>query len=293
MNYDKEWSYDRIFGTLTGINNGVPIIVKDAEVYESSNWVPYTQCQTKYPIQRKLLPTECVMDFDKVTDIQVTLITNYLKSTGIKFNAWKSSNTGMHVHFFCNVTNKYEKIELVHIVSSRVEELFGVKNDINPMRQEFIRCEYSYHPKKGTQKLPLYLGINPLFYVNSFPHEIMSIVAKNVPKLDENGRPIIKNLPKSLENPPKCVRYILSNRFTDGRKRLLFALAGWYKNLIPDEEILKLLKEWAQKQDMNISDYKIRATIRSTNGTVGCRYRHLLLEELGHETGCENKKIYK
>ncbi len=289
VQFNDEWNEQNYLGTLAAINNGAPIEVKDATVYESSKWVPHTELTVPYPIQRKILKHECVLDFDNVTDLQVTMIVQYFQQSEMKFNAWRSSNTGLHIHFFANVYGKYQKIMLAKIVASRIEELYGVKNDIQPMHHGFVRCEYSVHPQKNIQKVPVWCGINPLFPINTFPTEILQKINKNAPKLDENGRPIVENAPKSLENPPKCVRYILSNRFIDGRKRLLFVLTSWYKNLLPDEEIFQILKDWARRQELSISDYKIRTTIKSTNGTAGCTYRHMVLEELGHDPQCGKK----
>lgn len=284
--YIKEWYHTNFLKTLSDINCA-PIEVKDATVYESPKWVEYDKRFYKFPIQRRILKNECVLDFDKVTDITAEMIVKYMKETGMKFNAWRSSKNGLHIHFFTNVVGKFHKIKLVEIISSRIDELFGVKNDINPMRQEFIRCEYSVHPQKDEIKTPLWLGINPLFPENEIPYNILKVIEQNLTPLDDKGNLIVKSPQKSLENPPKCVKYILSNAFADGRKRLLFALASWYKNLLPDEEILKILKTWAKRQGMIISDYKIRAIIRSTNGTAGCTYRHMLLEELGHDPQCK------
>lgn len=286
--FKNEWGTAEFFNTLCGINGGHPVMVKDSLCYESSKWAPHPNRAYEFPVQRKLLKNECVLDFDDVYDASAEIILNYLRSTGLKFNAWRSSDTGVHIHFFANVSGKYHKIQLVEIVASRLYELFGVKNDINPMRHEIIRCEYSMHPQKKRKKLPMWCGINPVFPDNIFPQEILNTIEKNVPPLDENGYPIVKNAPKSLDNPPKCIKYIMTNRFVDGRKRLLFVLASWFKNLVPDEEILEILKEWSTKQGMSIPTYKIRTTIKSTNGTAGCKYRHYVLEELGHDPRCKN-----
>jgi len=88
---------------------------------------------------------------------------------------------------------------------------------------------------------------------------------------------------------PKCMRYILSHQFSDGRQRMLFTIVSWYKaNGYSDKDNVRFASEWARRQGLNIPTGKIWASVKSTNGSVGCNYRHGLLEEIGVDIGkCE------
>ena len=255
-------------------------LYKNSQVYNSPDWRDWNDLTVDYPVQRKLTRGECVFDLDHVSEVQKSLIPMWLKETGLKFEAWESGPEGLHIHFWTDVYGKHQKKKLVQILSKKVEEIFGVKNDLGPMGHGHIRTENSFHPKKGYQKKFLMSTINIIIPINEISADIRALL----PHCDikpfrgknraENGK------------MPKCMKYILSHQFADGRERLLFVIASWYKaNGVDDKDNVALCSEWATTNSKFISQRKIWSTVKSSNGTVGCNYRHNLLEELGVDIG--------
>lgn len=250
---------------------------KNSNIYESSDWRDWRDLTT-FPVQRELTRRECVFDLDDVTSLHMTLIPNYLKETGLKFIAWQSGPNGMHIHFWTQIVGKQSKKALVKYMASKLEEMFGIKNDLGPMGQGIIRCEESKHPNKGYQKTHLMTNLSPLFPINEIPPSVLEKVSDLEPT---EGQMKPRNTVRDGKIPT-CMKYILSHQFSDGRKRLLFIVVSWWKgNGNSEQEIFKLCREWAIKQNWSISNRTIWSTIKSTNGKVGCTYRHTLLEELG------------
>lgn len=263
--------------------SGYQPLYKNSLQYESADWRAFKDLTVKEPVQRKLTPTECVMDLDHVSEMDMVIIPNWLKSTGMKFIAWQSGPNGMHIHFWANVYGKEAKKQLTDFFASKLEEKFGVKNDLLPMGHGHIRAENSIHPEKGYRKEMLMLNINVVDPINHIPPQItekLINVSVNIP----TGNNTIRN-----GKVPKCIRYMLSHQFSDGRERMLFAIASWYKaNEYTDDENMQECLEWCKRQNYMISPHKIKATINSSTGKVGCRYRHNLLEDIGVDIGkCE------
>lgn len=245
---------------------------KNSLDYASRDWRPYSELTVDYPIQRKLYSNECVLDLDKISKGLKMSICKWLDANGLKFTAWESSDEGLHIHFFCNYSSHEAKVEIVKRVGNNIYNHFNVQNDINPMRQEFIRAEFSFKPMRKAQKRLFYHNRPILFAINFF---------FNVP-ISAPNRPIsnIKNSLDSQGRMPQCMRYILSHRFTDGRKRLLFVVASWYK-ANGYEDVVGRSLDWARKQDLFIGKGTVESIVKSTNGQVGCSFRHQILEELG------------
>jgi hypothetical protein len=260
---------------LEMIDSGLPLY-KNSKSYESSDWRDYKDLTEPQPVQRKLTLHECVFDLDHVAPIHFESIPEWLKITGLKFIAWKSGHEGIHIHFWTDIHGKYQKKQLVEIMARKIEERFGVKNDLGPMGHQHIRAEYSYHPQKGYQKVLLFDNLNELFPINHIPVELKSQIDA-IDTAPVKGKVGMRN-----GCSPTCIKYILSHQFADGRNRLLFAVVSWFKaNGLSDQEVFDKAYEWSKRQGGRLYPRFIWATIRSNNGTVGCTYRHAVLEELG------------
>jgi hypothetical protein len=258
------------------------ILYKNSLQYESSDWRTLDNLIIITPIQRKLFTSECVFDFDGISDTQLERIIGWLEFTGLKFSAWRSSETGVHIHYFTDVYGKEAKKQLVKHMSSKLEDKWGVENDSGPMGHDCIRAEYSIHPIKNYQKRLVFSNITIVNPINIIPDEIKAKITNYTPT-EISGISGVKD-----GKSPKCMRYILSNTFSDGRKRLLFTVVSWYKGSgLTDKEVYDASYKWAKSQNLSISGRMIWAFIYSSNGTVGCRYRHNLLEELGVDINCE------
>ena len=258
------------------------ILYKNSAQYESRDWLPLKMITVANPVQRKLLANECVFDFDNIDEEKANLICAWLKDAQLKFIAFMSSPTGLHVHFFCDIFKQDQKKTLVRIMSRKIEELFNIKNDINPMNQQFIRSELSIHPKKNVTKRQIFCNINQIDYINFIPIELKNQLSESMEYVGAS----VSGSDKGLA--PKCIKFITSNSFADGRMRLIFVLASWYiGSKKSKQETFTLLKTWCKKQNYNVSSSKLWATIACSEGRVGCRYRHELLEDLGFDVKCD------
>lgn len=258
---------------------GVPSIYNDSTKYNHQNWTTLEYCQSDFPVQRKLTKFECVFDLDDVSEWNIQTIPRWLKEIGFKFIAWQSGPNGLHIHFWTDLSGKEAKKKITRLMAKNLEDKFGIKNDLGPMGHEHIRTEFSYHPVKGYQKTFIMSNISPLYSKNELSDEMKKKVADKTISLPTT------NYNNGIRDgkTPKCIRYILSNKFADGRERLIFTLVSWYKGSgLDDDQILTKIEEWCQSQDYYMSKNNILAKIRSSAGRVGCRYRHELLEELGH-----------
>jgi hypothetical protein len=257
------------------VNDIEQVLYKDSMVYNSNKWKPLSECITSFPVHRKLTVYECILDLDNVAPTHFETIPQYLNETGLKFIAYKSSNSGMHIHFWCDVFGKNEKRMLVEHIASKLEMIFGVKNDILPMGHGFIRAEYSFHPVKNTQKVPIYYNISELEYVNHIDNDLRSRI--NINTCSEQ---VVSTTGGDLTT---CMKYILSHSFVDGRDRLLFAIISWYKSDGKSaHDTVEIAWNWCKKQpNFVISKSALYAKYNSTSGTVGCKWRHAILNELG------------
>ena len=262
--------------------NKEPSLYNDSKVYNEQNWKHLPDCTLKFPIQRKLGKYECVFDLDDVSEWNIQMIPKWLKEIGFKFIAWQSGTNGLHIHFWINLANKEAKKATVMLMAKNIETKFGIKNDSAPMGHGHIRTEFSIHPTKGYKKTHIMTNLTPLFYVNELSFKMKKKVAN-----------ICSYEPQSTNNSmskdgktPKCIRYMLSNTFSDGRERIIFSLISWFKaSGLDNFDILVKIKEWCEKQNYIISDNVINSKINSSQGRVGCRFRHQLLEDLGHDIG--------
>lgn len=259
--------------------NGEPLLYKHSATYEGSEWVEAGKCHTYYPIQRKLGARECVFDLDHVSRAAMVQIPKWLDAIDFKYQAWQTSADGMHIHFWTEVEGKERKKVLVEEMSKKFEERFGVKNDLGPMGHGHIRTEGSVHPEKGTTKTLLSSNLRRLFFINDLTPSVREKVFKFEPS---DPSKLISNAGERDGKCPTCMKYILGHRFADGKKRLMFCVASWYKGSgLDDKAAAKKTWEWCQSQGSFINYSKVWATIHSSNGTVGCRFRHSLLEEIG------------
>jgi hypothetical protein len=251
---------------------------KNSLTYASADWRDFEALSVTWPVHRKLTVHECVFDLDHVSQAQMSAIPEWLKAQGLKFIAWKSGPEGMHIHFWTKFTGKEIKKALVNIMAKPIENMFGVVNDALPMGHGHIRTEFAWHPTKGYQKILLMDTVSELFPFNDIPEHIKDKV-KHVCELPIT--PTGKTGSKDGKMPT-CIKYILSHQFADGRNRLLFVVVSWFKGSgLSDDEIYTRAHEWAKRQGGRLYPQFIWSTIRSSNGTVGCNYRHALLEELG------------
>lgn len=267
---------------LTDVDENI-VLFKNAEHYVSVDWRPFKFLDVCHPIQRKLTTRECVFDFDGVTDTQVDFIITQLTQFGLKFNAWRSSSNGLHVHFWTDVRGKMAKKSLVRLFAQKLETILGIKNDLQPMMQEMIRSEWSIHPKKGVEMILIHDNIPRIDPINIIPDEIKKKVISNY---DDgiSGRGLTGSRKGEL---PSCMRYIMSHKFTDGRKRLLFVVLSWFKGSgFSDGEVVDATYEWCVRQGLKVSKGHLRRILGSNTGSVGCRYRHELLETLGIDINC-------
>lgn len=271
--------------------NGEPLLFKHSNNYESKDWVYVNKCCTFYPVQRKLGTKECVFDLDHVSPAAMKQIPLWLESIGFKFQAWKTSTDGMHIHFWTPIEGKFRKKTLVQELSKKIEEMFNVKNDLGPMGHNHIRTEWSKHPRKGTVKVPLSGALSRLFFENDIDSTTREKVFKSEPS---DPSKLKSNSGVRDGKCPTCIKYIMSHQFVDGRQRLMFVVASWFKSSCngDDKEATRLTWEWIKSQNIMIPYSKVWSTVKSSNGTVGCRYRHDLLEELGIDMShCSWEKI--
>ena len=267
------------------INDIEPVLYKDSLVYHSKNWKPYNQCINDFPVHRKLTMYECIFDLDGLSSMHFKTIPEYLNETGLKFIAFKTSNNGMHIHFWVDIYGKHQKKALVEHMSQSIETIFGVKNDILPMGHGFIRAEYSFHPIKNTQKVPIFYNISDLDYVNNIDKKLRDKVTGVEFNVSETHS-------ISGGNLTTCMKRILGGVWADGRDRMLFAIISWFKaDGKSDKEICDIAYKWSKKQPgFYISKGTIYAKIKSSTGKVGCTYRHAILEELGEDmSGCKRE----
>lgn len=253
-------------------------LFKNSDSYESKDWRKWEEVTVSRPVQRKLTRRECVFDLDDVAPIHFEMIPHFLKETGLKFIAWKSGPTGMHIHFWTQVTGKEQKRQVVKYMSTKIEELFGVKNDLKPMGHECIRTEGSIHPFKKYEKTFLTSNISTLFPINDLPDSLI----EKVGEIDLSAGQITPNNHSIDGKKPSCVKYILGHKFNDGRERMIFSLISWFKaeGLTP-KEIFDNVYSWCKEQNYTISPRVIQSKIHSNSGKVGCAFRHEILEELG------------
>lgn len=257
-------------------------LFKDSEQYDSKRWVQRQECVTERPIQRMLSEHECVLDYDNTSLPQQQELLDWLDEIEFKYEAWMSSPTGLHIHFFTPLTGRDKKMAMVSYVSQKIYEKFLMMNDENPMSQGFIRAEHSIHPKKRFEKILLRAKIPRLFPMN----ELTPTVMQKVFEMSSTGAPMsISNSGLKGNKCRTCMNYILSNKFSDCRKRLMFTVASHFvAQKLPKSECLHLTWQWA-KQQGGITYSEVYASVNSSSGRVGCNMRHKLLEEAGVDIG--------
>lgn len=261
-----------LFKTLEELHGD--ILYKNAEIYASSDWRKFRDLD-KYPVQRQLGELECVFDLDNVSEYHMIMIPQWLNDGGFKFNAWKSSETGMHIHFMTQIRGKENKKALVKLLAKKLEDKFGVKNDLGPMGHNVIRMEYGVHPTKKTQKTLLFNNCGTLFPINEIDDAVLAQIEMDRPAVQANSG-------ERGGKIPSCIKYILSHKFADGRERLTFTLISWFKGSgRTDTETHALVFDWCKKQNYNINSRLLWSKVKSCTPRVGCRYRHDLLQELG------------
>ena len=259
-------------------NIGASVLYKNSYSYNCPDWREFEDLTVANPVQRKLAPNECVLDFDGIDDMTAQLLPQYLTDKGFRHITWRSSSTGIHVHFFTQYTSKSIKKAIVNMVAEPLERRFGLVNDIMPMGHGHIRCEWGFHPEKGEQKKFVASNIGTLFYENY-------IDAKDLPKVSSNQATSAQNgaLIGTVKGKiPTCMKYILGTKLSDGKKRLFFAVVSWYKATGGSkDEVAALVRSWSEMQGQQWSVKQFNATWNSCAGSVGCKFRHQILEELG------------
>jgi len=262
-------------------------IFNNSTIYQEQKWLPLDCCDVEFPVQRKLTNFECVFDIDHVSEMDMIMIPRWLNDIGFKFIAWASGPEGLHIHFWTDIQGKEAKKNVTSIMAKNIEEKFGVLNDLGPMGHGHIRAEFSMHPIKGYKKTFIMSNISPLFYKN----ELSTSMRKKVSELSSSDLILTTNSSEVNGKSPKCIRYMLSHQFSDGRERIVFSLVSWWKDSgLTDDEIFDNTIDWCNKQNYTMSPSMIKAKIRSSGGKVGCRYRHNLLEEIGYDVGKCNWK---
>lgn len=271
---------DELLKTLDDID-GLPLF-KNSRIYESNDWREFSSLTTDAPVQRKLTAHECVFDLDHVAPIHFETIPQFLTESAFKYIAWKSGPEGMHIHFWTNITGKEAKKKLTELMAQKLEEIFGVKNDLGPMGHGHIRCEFSFHPKKDYQKVFLRANLSTLFPFNDInPNLLQKVLSNDLKSPLKTGKVTAVN-----GKIPTCMKFILENHFSDGRERLLFSLISWNKaSGMTDDENYKSALEWCNKQNYKAGHRALWAKVKSSGGKVGCTYRHSILEEIGCDIG--------
>lgn len=245
--------------------------------YVSKDWRFRKELTVDTPVQREILPNEIVADFDNISEENAKKVFSYFLKSNYLFAYFKSSDTGMHIHFFCNVRNKHNKFGVLKLIEEDIN-IKDVKIDAQVVKRGIIRAENSIHPEKKTKKTLVYSNVSLFNYINELPVEMLI--------KSSNFRPQVVTRHTSDETP-KCVKFILSNTFSDGRQRLVFLLSSWYKGQgLNESEVFTKVKEWTDRQNYNLSDYVIKSTIQSSQGCMTCSGRHELLSELGFDVMC-------
>jgi hypothetical protein len=239
--------------------------------YQGKDWRPKHEC--RYYVNRKLCLKEIVADYDGIDiDIKQKII-NWYKDSGFKFAAYSSSDSGLHIHFFTQLVNKYHKKQFL----AYIQKKSGFKVDDGPIMRGWIRAEDSIHPRKGCKKELIYSNLRPFFYTNELDDSIIQkVISQPTQELD-----ISKIKPE--KNKPRSIKLMENNVFANGRKRIMFCLISWYvSQKKTNDEVYALITEWMSKQpNCYIPNSMIYGSIHSSKGAVRDSYRIKLLKELG------------
>lgn len=270
--------------TIIRVVSGYTPLYKNSLQYECKDWREYEKLDVYPPVQRELCRNECVLDFDNVSAIDKQVICDYYKNAGLKFWAWESSESGLHIHFWVDIIGKQAKKKLVAELTRGARETLGIACDIQPMSHGVIRAEHSASPKHGFIKREFMQNLPVLNPINNLSPQMKQLVMTD----EEAAKHAVGRVGAKNGKAPKCVKYMLSHQFTDGRVRILFALISFWKaSKVNDIDILSNATAWCQTQKYYYPKGKLIACIKSSNGRVGCAYRHSLLEELGVCVDCQ------
>lgn len=245
----------------------------ESQTYIGKTWKLKKDC--KYYTNRKLIDTEIVADFDKLNDFYVDYIKicSILEEIKLKFWVYQSGLQGLHVHFFTKFTDKLQK----KIILELLEQKVGYSIDKNPTNAGVIRAEGSVHPTKKFKKVLLYTNVHPKAYLSTlfYFNTLDTITIKKLFRI--KPQEVVRD---DIDNP-KTIQIMLKHKFIDGHKRIMFCLVSYYKNKLSDEDIYTKIKDWVRYQDTFIPDIQIKASIKSSKGSVRDSYRIKLLQELG------------
>lgn len=168
------------------------------------------------------------------------------------------------------------------------------KVDLQLTGKHMIRMEYSVHDKTNKPK-SLLVEIRGVG-TNELPQPVLQ-------RFYYIKQRMMARLPKSLKSTKEkqCVRFFLSNKFTDGRKRIMFVLIKNLMQRYTRAEVRKIMNDWNKEvQHCHIQDRVISSAISTAyaNGQMikvapRCSYIKQVLLELGRKDVCKGCRYDK
>jgi len=264
------------------------------------------------PNQRQILPDEVVFDIDvenhslENEDVGLKLANKILKrmeKEGVKASLWFSGGSGYHLHCFFPEMMKYSKPHR-KILRRLVLRHFGIgylkpthPAHVCMVPKTLIQLENEIHRKNHGFKKWVG-GYKPeLTWDNKLPEWVLERFERVKNKVWLR----IKKPYLAVGGEPNCIKALLSNDFLDkkdGRKRVVFILASYYKRVgLSEREILQKLEDYNSYQLNNyLKESYLKSVAKTVNGSISCKYIKSFLSEfslLGVCEGCKNKLVPK
>jgi len=270
------------------------------------------------PNHREILYFEVVIDVDSETKeagkMHADVIEQILNQSQYKYKRWYSGGTGQHFHLnfrllaMKNLCQNYSvgEIRLAILKYIIPKELLTVQNShICLHNKTLIQIEYMAHRKGQVKTL-----LSKVEGINNIPDKVIYNLyiqkkkEREAIKLKEAD--IKKNKHKKIKEPtPECIRFFEGEQIydtsidavQDGIYRILFALVNFYlQRGTPHDHLEELMvlwreslpKDWLEKSKKKVSNSIIRYMINKSNGSAGCRYRSLILEDIRCSHICKN-----
>lgn len=239
---------------------------------------------------RQVLPEELVLDIDSDDINRAKEVANLLceRLNDVKFNysLWKSGGKGYHIHIFFPELLEHKTNERITLKKKLTKWIAGeyFKKDVctsNCSSKTLIALERAKHRKSGKPKSLILFGHNREDK-NKIPEDVLINTKQELKSWEK-----IDFIPIIDGDTPPCIKFIMGEEFAsykECRGRALFVLTSFYMRQMTNEEVYIKLKGWRDKVlkgYTKITNYKIKATIASNKGAVGCPYRKELLDEIG------------
>lgn len=286
--------------------------------YSKNNLLDYMK-DYGMPNHREILYYEIIIDVDADNmpsgGRHTNLIEEELKRRHFKYKRWWSGGTGQHFHInfrlmhMKNLIQHYSTGEvrlalIKEIIPEKLLKIDGSKVCLH--NKTLIQIEYMKHRKGGIKTLLSNNdGMNDIpdvvfkkLYDNQQSYEIAK--RKRADELSKMTKVQLANL-----ESPECIRFFEGEEIhhtvisgvQDGIYRILFALINFYVRKGEDpstiEDIMILWREslppsWIERSKDKVSNKIIRYMLKKTNGSAGCRYRSLILEDINCTHVCKN-----